>query len=52
HAFFTERKIDFGGKTREQYLEQLHAAVSLREREGAALAKYLARFASQVPVRR
>ena len=43
-AFFTERKIDFGGKTLEQYLEQLRIAVSLREREGAALAKYLARF--------
>ncbi len=44
HAFFTERKIDLGGKTLEQYLEQLRVAVSLRAREGAALAKYLARF--------
>jgi puromycin-sensitive aminopeptidase len=44
-AFFTERKIDLGGKALEQYLEQLRIAVNLREREGAALAKYLARFA-------
>jgi puromycin-sensitive aminopeptidase len=43
HAFFRERKIEFGGKTLEQYLEQLRIAVSLREREGAALAQYLAR---------
>jgi puromycin-sensitive aminopeptidase len=43
HAFFRERKIDLGGKTLEQYLEQLRVAVSLREREGAALAAYLAR---------
>jgi puromycin-sensitive aminopeptidase len=42
HAFFTERKVDFGGKTLEQYLEQLRIAVRLREREGAALARYLA----------
>ncbi len=45
HAFFTERKIDFGGKTLEQYLEQLRIMVALRAREGAALAKYLARLA-------
>jgi puromycin-sensitive aminopeptidase len=42
HAFFTERKVDFGGKTLEQYLEQLRVAVRLREREGAALTRYLA----------
>ncbi len=44
HAFFTERKIHFGGKTLEQYLEQLRVAVAMREREGAALAASLARF--------
>jgi puromycin-sensitive aminopeptidase len=45
HAFFRERKIELGGKTLAQYLEQLHIAVSLRAREGVGLAKYLARFA-------
>jgi puromycin-sensitive aminopeptidase len=44
HAFFRERKIELGGKTLEQYLEQLRVAVALREREGAALSKYLARL--------
>jgi puromycin-sensitive aminopeptidase len=44
HRFFQERKIDLGGKTLEQYLEQLRVAVALREREGAALSAYLARF--------
>jgi len=44
HAFFAARKIDFGGKTLEQYLEQLRVAVALREREGDALAAYLRRF--------
>ncbi|HEU4366662.1 MAG TPA: M1 family metallopeptidase [Methylomirabilota bacterium] len=43
HRFFQERKIDLGGKTLEQYLEQLRVAVALREREGAALSSaYLA----------
>ena len=31
--FFSSRKIDLGGKTLDQYLEQLHVAVSFRERE-------------------
>jgi len=44
HAFFRERKIDFGGKTLAQYLEQLRIAVTLRTRDGVALSKYLARF--------
>jgi puromycin-sensitive aminopeptidase len=39
--FFDERKIDLGGKTLAQYLEQLRIAVSLREREGGNLAAYL-----------
>jgi puromycin-sensitive aminopeptidase len=41
--FFTSRKIVLGGKTLEQYLEQLRIAVSFQEREGAALAAYLAK---------
>ncbi len=45
HAFVRERKIEFGGKTLEQYLEQLRIAVRLREREGAALTACLAPFA-------
>jgi len=44
HRFFHERRIDLGGKTLEQYLEQLRVAVALREREGPALSAYLARF--------
>jgi puromycin-sensitive aminopeptidase len=39
--FFKERKIDLGGKTLRQYLEQLRIAVALREREGANLKAYL-----------
>jgi len=35
--FFHSRKIDLGGKTLDQYLEQLRVAVSFREREGATL---------------
>jgi puromycin-sensitive aminopeptidase len=45
HAFFQARRPEFGGKTLEQYLEQLRVAVRLREREAAALTRYLARFA-------
>jgi len=44
HAFVRERKITLGGRTLEQYLEQLRVAVALREREGARLAAYLGRF--------
>ncbi|MBI1847750.1 MAG: M1 family metallopeptidase [Candidatus Rokubacteria bacterium] len=44
HRFFAERKIDFGGKTLAQYLEQLRIGVALGEREGPALAAYLARL--------
>jgi puromycin-sensitive aminopeptidase len=40
--FFRKSAIDLGGKTLEQYLEQLRIAVRLREREGAALSTYLA----------
>jgi puromycin-sensitive aminopeptidase len=41
HRFFRDRKIDLGGKTLEQYLEQLRVAVALRERDGSALARHL-----------
>jgi puromycin-sensitive aminopeptidase len=44
HAFFQARRPEFGGKTLEQYLEQLRIAVRLRERESGALTTYLARF--------
>jgi puromycin-sensitive aminopeptidase len=49
-AFVQERQVNLGGKTLEQYLEQLHIAVLLREREGEALRAYLrtqARSASE-----
>jgi len=41
--FFATRKIVLGGKTLEQYLEQLRVAVRFQEREAAALATYLAK---------
>jgi puromycin-sensitive aminopeptidase len=41
--FFASRGIVLGGKTLDQYLEQLHVAVRFQERESAALAAYLAR---------
>ena len=44
-AFFPERNIVLGGKTLDQYLEQLRIAVRFQEREGSALATYLARAA-------
>ena len=40
-TFFASRKIDLGGKTLEQYLEQLRIAVAVRERDGATLRAYL-----------
>jgi len=42
-AFFTSRQIDLGGKTLEQYLEQLHIAVLFRERDGNAIRDVLVR---------
>ncbi len=42
-AFFASRGIVLGGKTLEQYLEQLRIAVRFQEREAAALAAYLAK---------
>jgi len=44
HAFFAENKITLGGKTLEQYFEQLRVAVAFQEREAEALAAYLGRF--------
>jgi puromycin-sensitive aminopeptidase len=43
--FFDEKKPQFGGKVLQQYLEQLHVAVVLRERESAAFATHLAALA-------
>ena len=42
--FFIGRKIELGGRTLDQYLEQLHVAVTLRERESARLAAALTRL--------
>jgi puromycin-sensitive aminopeptidase len=42
-VFFETNRIELGGKTLEQYLEQLRIAVRLREREAAALGAYLAK---------
>ena len=39
--FFETRKIDLGGKTLEQYLEQLRISVSFGERNGRSLMEYL-----------
>jgi puromycin-sensitive aminopeptidase len=44
--FFTSRKIDLGGKTLQQYLEQLHIAVSFREKKTEALRAYLSTSSS------
>jgi puromycin-sensitive aminopeptidase len=44
-AFFDAKKPQFGGKVLDQYLEQLHVAVVLRERELGALTKYVSTFA-------
>jgi puromycin-sensitive aminopeptidase len=41
--FFEKHRIDLGGKTLEQYLEQLRIAVRLRERDGEELSAYLAK---------
>jgi puromycin-sensitive aminopeptidase len=42
-VFFETNRIELGGKTLEQYLEQLRIAVRLRERDAAALGAYLAK---------
>jgi puromycin-sensitive aminopeptidase len=43
-GFFITSKIDLGGKTLEQYLEQLRIAVTVRERDSRALRTYLDRY--------
>jgi puromycin-sensitive aminopeptidase len=43
NEFFTSRGIVLGGKTLDQYLEQLKVGVRFQAREGTALAAYLAR---------
>jgi puromycin-sensitive aminopeptidase len=43
--FFAARKIDLGGKTLEQYLEQLRVGVSFGERNAQLLAEYLEKLA-------
>lgn len=42
--FFSDRKIDLGGKTLEQYLEQLHVGVALRQRESSHIKSYLGQW--------
>jgi puromycin-sensitive aminopeptidase len=42
-AFFPANRIELGGKTLAQYLEQLHVAVRFQVRDGATLVPYLAR---------
>ena len=42
-AFFRNRQITLGGKTLDQFLEQLHVLVRLRQREAPALRDYLRR---------
>jgi len=45
HDFVARLGLELGGKTLDQYLEQLRVAVRLRERDGAAVGTYLGRFA-------
>ncbi len=45
--FFTAKNISLGGKTLDQYLEQLRIAVAFRERESANLAAYLSRLPAE-----
>jgi puromycin-sensitive aminopeptidase len=42
-AFFPAHGIELGGKTLDQYLEQLRVGVRFREREAARIAQYLGR---------
>lgn len=46
-TFFTERRLDFGGKLAQQYLERLRIVVQWRERESEALRRYLRPFSMQ-----
>ncbi len=38
--FVRLKRVDLGGKTLDQYLEQLHVAVAFREREAVSLARF------------
>jgi puromycin-sensitive aminopeptidase len=42
--YVAQAKVDLGGRSIPQYLERLHMAVVMRQREGEALSKYLSRF--------
>jgi puromycin-sensitive aminopeptidase len=44
--FFAAKNVSLGGKTLEQYLEQLRVAVAFRERVAANLVAYLSRFSA------
>ena len=44
--FFGSRQIDLGGKTLQQYFEQLRIAVFFRERQTEALRAYLSRMST------
>jgi len=46
-AFFADNKIDLGGRTLQQYLEQLRVAVAFQEREAESVAAYLSRQKSR-----
>jgi puromycin-sensitive aminopeptidase len=46
-AFFADNKIDLGGRTLQQYLEQLRVAVAFQQREAEPLAAYLSRHKSR-----
>ncbi|MBI5317123.1 MAG: M1 family metallopeptidase [Nitrospirae bacterium] len=43
-TFFESRKIDLGGKTLDQNLEQLRIIVAVRERDSRTLRSYLAQY--------
>ncbi|MEX5212792.1 MAG: M1 family metallopeptidase [Nitrospiraceae bacterium] len=43
-TFFNERRLDFGGKLAQQYLERLHIVVQWRTNELEALRRYLRPF--------
>jgi puromycin-sensitive aminopeptidase len=47
-AFFASRRIELGGKTLDQYLEQLRIAVAFREREGSKLKDHLSQAITPV----
>ncbi|MGH2628039.1 MAG: ERAP1-like C-terminal domain-containing protein, partial [Anaerolineales bacterium] len=42
--YVREAKVELGGRTVEQFLERLHIAVVMRQREGEALSRHLRQF--------